>query len=187
MLRNTVTSWVLALARFALPAIALCFVVLVPVLAFGQDAATDDYIIPGWLQAIIALAGAFMTFVLEIARRYFGKLMDLAAEKTKLAFLAQLDEIVMDRVAELWQTEGEALKEAAADGKLTQAEKDGLKQKAVDWAMGWLDPQILIDLFGTPAKAREAIGAKVDKHVVKAKNAGKMAKGLAAAKDPSLP
>ncbi len=141
---------------------------MTPSVVIAQDVGTSE--IPGWLQAIIFFACAFGTFILEIARRYFGKAMDLAAQKTKLAFLAQIDDVVMSKVMELWQIESEALKAAAEDGKLTQAEKDDLKNKAIDWAKSLLDPQLLVNLFGA-GNVDKALGTVVEKSVLRTKSA----------------
>ena len=158
---------------------------LVPVVAFAQEVASSTTEVPWWLQAIIAVSGVAMTFIMNLARKYFGKLMDLAAQKTKLTFLAQVDDVVMSKVAELWQVEIKAIKAAAKDGKLTAEEKDVFRDKAIAWSKSLLDVSLLADVFGGADNIDGALSAVVEKHVVLAKNAGKIAK--AAAKNPSTP
>jgi hypothetical protein len=139
--------------------------------------------IPGWLQAIIAVVCSLLSIALEYGRRYLNKGMALLAQKTKLAFLAQVGEVVGAKVSELMQIEAEALKEAAADGKLTEAEKEGLKQKAIDWAKSLLDPAMLADLFGGADKVDAGLGAVVESQV----RALKKTPTVSAAVDPSKP
>jgi len=146
---------------------------LLPALGFAQGAGTTTEL-AWWVQAIIAVAGVLGTVVLNLLRKYFGQLMDLAAQKTKLAFLAQVDDVVMNKVSELWQTEVKVLKAAASDGKLTPLEKARMKKKAVDWANDLLDVKQLLGIFGDHVNA--ALGNVVDANVVTAKNLARVPK-----------
>lgn len=150
-------------------------VVLLPAMGFAQEAAPIEdgtTMIAGWLQAVIALACTFGTYLLEVLRRYLTKVTDLAAQSTKLAFLNQVDDIIMNKISELWQTEVKAMKRASADGKLTPTEKAALKQKAVDWTKSLLDARLLTGLFGVNVDG--ALGSIVDGNVVRAKNIARL-------------
>ena len=166
------------------------FVLSTPAVALAQDLAkvaaelADAVEVPWWLQALLVLASAFGAWLLNLMRKWLSHLGSLAAQKTNLAFLSNLDDIISAKVAELWQTEVEALKAAAADGKLTSAEKAELKAKAIAWVKSLADPKLLLQLFGASDKIEAGLGAMVERGVVNAKALGSITKPP---QDPSKP
>ena len=172
---------------FVFVPILVLLTIFLPSLALGQALNPDDTELPVWARIVIMLVCTFGAYVLNVIKGYFSKAMDLAAQKTKLAFMAQVDDVVMMKVGELWQTEVKALKAAAADGKLTAAEKEDLKNRAREWAKSLLDAQLLISLFGNMSSADLAIDAMVERQVVKLKLAGKSVKSPWDKPAPSKP
>jgi len=130
-----------------------------------------------WQSLLITLATGLGTVLIGLLGRALNKLFNYLAEKSNLAFLGRVDETMMAIVTDLYNTEVEALKAAAADGKLTAEEKAMLKTKAVDSLKSWLGPKGVGELgkiFNGSADA--ALAAHVEKAVTIAKNAGKLAK-----------
>lgn len=170
---------------FLKPFLLLAVTLLVPFAAMAQAVTTDagDTVLPMWAQFAIGVGSLVGGYVVKVFRTYLGKLGKLAAEKTKLAFLDHVDDIISAKVMQLWQDEVKLLKDASADGVWTSAEKKAMQQKAIDWAKSFLDASMLVSIFTNNANADKALGNMVDRAVVKAKIAGKIAK----AADPSKP
>ena len=156
-----------------------------PIMAYGQELVivppTPTDTVPWWMHMLIAASGIVGAFILNWVRKYFGHLMNLAAEKTNLAFLSRIDDLVMNKVSDLWQSEIKALKAAAKDGKLTKEEKAQFTKIAVDGLKSLLDFKLLTGLFGDQIDG--ALGSIVEKHVVQAKLSHK----AVAAANPSTP
>lgn len=79
-----------------------------------------------------------------------AKLAQLIKAKVKNEYLrgvlVRLDEAVFTAVKELQQTVVDAIKEATADGKITEAEKQRIKQAAIDNVKSHLGPKGLEEL-----------------------------------------
>lgn len=132
---------------------------------------------------LVALFVGLGGVAIEFLRRGLNKLFDHFAESSKLAFLARVDDLMMDVVTDIYNSEVEAVKAATADGKLSADEKARFKQIAVDRLKGQLSTDglgKLVGLFGEAAN--DALAAKVEKAVTAAKNAGAVKK-----LDPSKP
>jgi hypothetical protein len=93
---------------------------------------------------------------------------------------------VIDAVLEVWQTYVSELKEAHADGVLTDEEKAMAKHKAIAIAKSNLGTKGLRRLaralgFGDPVEVERWIGGKVETAVATLKGAGMMQSPVAAA------
>ena len=90
--------------------------------------------------------------------------------------LVRLDEAAFSAVGEVWQTMGEAMKAAAADGKFTAEEKAALKAAAISSVkaeLGQKGIDTLLKVLGwkSEADADKAIGAKVENAIYRVKRA----------------
>lgn len=97
--------------------------------------------------------------------------------QTAEGILVRLNEASFAAVSEVWQTMGEAMKAAAADGKFTEEEKAALKAAAIASVKAELGPkgiETLLHVLGwqdTPAAADKAISAKVESAIYRVKRA----------------
>ena len=90
--------------------------------------------------------------------------------------LVRLNEAAFAAVSEVWQTMGEAMKEAAKDGKFTPEEKAALKAAAIASVKAELGPKgidTLLHVLGwkSEADADKAISAKVESAIYRVKRA----------------
>lgn len=162
------------MSKLKLFSIVFAHVALVPSLVMAQavtpDAAQD---ISGWVQILLqVLPGLFSLVLLPLAGWAVNKLVAYLDRKGKdLAILratSVLTTVVSGVVASMAQGIVNDLKEAAADGKLTAAEKDAIKQNAIAEAKRILDPEswkALKDAFGSSA-AEALIENEIEKSVV---------------------
>lgn len=91
-----------------------------------------DVQVPWWGQVLVAVAGSVSAFILHQLGKLVSKAFDFLAEKTRLTFFAQVDEVIMGFVSELAADKVAKLKAAAADGKLTPDEVAELKSIPMD-------------------------------------------------------
>lgn len=147
---------------------------LVPALALAQDGASE---MPWWGQMLVATAGVVGTALLGFLGRLLNQAFDYLAKKSKLTFLANVDEVVMGYVTKLYNEEIRHVKAAAADGKLTKEEKKRFAKIAVEQAKEHFGYKTLGQVFGS--KVDDALGSRVEKAVTIAKNAGKAVKAAA--------
>jgi hypothetical protein len=130
------------------------------------------------LPAIIAALSPVIVALIGVLSAKLVELINAKAKnETVKGILARLTEAVTDSVGEVYQTEAEALKEAMADGKLTEEEKARLRQIAIDHAKSYLGPKGLAELMAvlglaTEGDADKVIGGKVEKAIYDAKRAG---------------
>lgn len=127
-----------------------------------------------WVQALIALASAFGTALLGLLGRLLNKAFDYLAQKSKLAFLGEVDEFLMGYVTLLYNTEVEHAKKAAADGKLTDEEKKRFSAIPVERAKEYFGWDRLSKVLG--AGAEDLLASRVEKAKTVATNAGKAAR-----------
>ena len=127
----------------------------------------------GWQSVLIGLAGVAGTALLGLLAKLFGKGMDYLSKKSKLAFLANVDEIIMGFVVKLYNEEVKHLKASYADGKLTKEERKRFLKIVVEQAKDHFGVKTLGQLFGKNLDT--AIESRVEKAVTVAKNAGKAA------------
>lgn len=136
-------------------------------------------------EVITSILLAFITALVPVVGIVLKTLGQKAAEliqakvdnQTAEAALLRLTAAVTDAVGEVYQAEAGALKGAAADGKLTQEEKDRLKQIAVDHAKSYLGKKgvdMLLEVLGFTSEKDldKVIAGKVDKVIYDAKRAG---------------
>jgi hypothetical protein len=140
-------------------------------------AAPDPDVTPGWVSVLIGLASVLGTALLALLKWALGKLFDFFAEKSKLVFLAQIDEVLMGIVTDLYNTQVEHWKNANEDGKLSDAEKARAKDLAVESLKAVFDPEKLEALFNAAGgDLDKALGARVELAKTAAQNAGKAAR-----------
>ena len=152
--------------------------------AYAADTSVISAPMKWWESVLITLATALGGVILNYLRKGLNALFDMLAEKTKLTFLANVDEVVMDVVTDLYAVEVEHAKKAAADGKLTAEEREKFKTIAKDRLSSWLGPKGLAKLSEIfSGQSDMVLAAKIEKAVTVAKNAGKAAR----ASDPSKP
>lgn len=134
-----------------------------------------------WQQALIALAGTAGTAVLGALAWAMRRLFDWLSEKTKLEFLSRVDDLALDVVTELWNSEVRHLKAAAADGKWTSGEKKKIAKLAVTTLKSYLGERGMKKLAwvvtGDGSTIHKLLRSKIEKAVTTAKNAGKAARG----------
>lgn len=130
--------------------------------------------LPAWVQILIAVGGTLGTALIALLGKVLDRWADTIAERHKLAFISRIDDHVMGYVTDLFNTEIEALKAAAEDGKLTKEEKDRLKRTVVEVTKRHIGIGALSKVFG--ANVDTELGARVEKAVTVAKNAGKAVK-----------
>jgi len=136
-------------------------------------------------EVITSILLAFITALVPVVGIVLKTLGQKAAEliqakvdnQTAEAALLRLTAAVTDAVGDVYQAEAGALKEAAADGKLTQEEKDRLKQIAIDHAKSYLGKKgiaMLLEVLGFTSEKDldKVIAGKVDKVIYDAKRAG---------------
>jgi hypothetical protein len=149
----------------------------------AQAPAADPTEIPWWGQLLITAGSAFGSLLLALGARYLGKLTSYLAEKTKLGFIANVDEVLMGVVTDLYNTQVEHWKAAAKDGKLTDQEKAQAKALALAWAKRLLDWEHVEAVFGK-ADAEDALKQRIELAVTKAQLAGSAAGKKGPRKDP---
>jgi hypothetical protein len=134
-------------------------------------------ILASLLPAIIAALSPVIVALLGVLSAKLVELINAKAKnETVKGILARLTAAVTDAVGEVYQAEAEALKEAMADGKLSDAEKARLRQIAVDHAKSYLGPKGLAELMAvlglaTEADADKVIAGKIEKVIYDAKRA----------------
>jgi hypothetical protein len=102
-------------------------------LLVGQTvSASAEIPLPWYAQVLITLAGAAGTALIGLAARALGKLFDYLAAKTRIAKLAEVDELIMGYVSETYQAEVKQLKAAAEDGKLSPEEVERLQRIPIE-------------------------------------------------------
>lgn len=188
-------SFVAKHLRLIVAAVIALALIALPAFAFGQDvpAVVHEMIpnalkpgeqpFPWWAQLIVTALGALGTFALGMLAKYLGKLTDWVAEKTSLAFLRNVDEIVMGVVIDLYNTQVETWKAASADGKLTPAEVSKAKALAFGSARALVDWDQWGAMFGVSSDI--ALETRIERAVTVAKNTARAAKGPRV--DPSRP
>ena len=153
--------------------------ILIVTTPMAAHAATDPDATPGWVTVMITLAGIFGTAILALLKWGLSKLTDYLASKSKLVFLAQLDEYLMGIVTHLYETQITHWKAANADRKLTEVEKENAKHLAIISLKRMVDPELLEQLFGTDTVDQDVgIQQRVELAKTRAENAGKAARGL---------
>ena len=163
----------------------LCCALLFPLSLFAADAEIASTVVadPWWHLVLVDVLIGFGAIVLGLLGRALTVAFDWMAEKTKLSFLARVDDALMDIVSELYTTEVEHAKKARSDGKLTQEEKDRFKTLAAEGLKQWMGTKGLAQLGKIfNGSAEHAIKAKIEKAVAVSKNAGKLARGSDIAK-----
>lgn len=132
---------------------------------------------PWWVD-LLAVVGSLLGSMLLWAGK---KLVDWLTEQNKRAWLGRLAELAVRIVVDLYNTMVEAAKDAAADGKLTQAERDRFKRLAVDRLRSWIGPKGLKAIVwaagANPESLDQILAAEIESAVTVAKNAGKAARG----------
>jgi hypothetical protein len=153
----------------------LCVIGFVGGVVMGMDAAAPvtpapapvpvdgGSVLPGWVVAIINCAEGLLAMVFTF---FFGwvikKAGDNAAEKAAL-------EALRDGVVATYHTLYKELKEAAKDGKLSEAEKAQLRANAIEQAKS-LAKGAALELLNTWGKPR--LQALVERMVAKMKGSG---------------
>lgn len=150
---------------------------------FAQAVPADPDATPGWASFLITLAGIVGAALLALMKWALSKLFDYLAAKSKLIWLAQVDEYLMAIVTDLYETQITHWKKANADGKLTKEEKEHAKLLAIESLKRAFDPDLLDKLFGDGDEQLANIGKRVELIKTRAQNAGKAARGLPA--DPT--
>jgi hypothetical protein len=153
------------------------FVVTLLIVGTANAADAEGTPIPWWGQALIALASTFGTALLGLLGRLLNQAFKYLAEKTRLAFLGEVDEFIMGYVTLLYNTEVEAAKDAAADGKLTEEEKQKFAAIPVELAKEHFGWNKLSKALGAGAEGWMA--SRVERGVTVAKNSGKAARASA--------
>ena len=128
---------------------------------------------PWWGQALVAVAGVAGSAFFAFLGKVLGKAFDYLAQKSKLAFVANVDEIIMGFVIKLYNAEVEHVKAAAADGKLTKEEKKRFASIVSEQAKEHFGLKTLGQVFGS--QVTEVLESRVEKAVTIAQNAGKAA------------
>lgn len=130
--------------------------------------------IPWWVQL---LGSGFGTAVLSALGWLFKRLFDWAGEKTKLDFLKRLDDLVMAVISDIYNTLVQQAKNAKADGKLTEHERQRFKTMAIQAIKGYLGTkgmtQLIAILGGKAASVDGFLGAAVEKQITASKNAAR--------------
>ena len=96
---------------------------------------------------------------------------------TAEGILMRLNEAAFGAVSEVWQTMGEAMKAAAADGKFTPEEKAALKAAAIasvknEMGQNGIDTLLhVLGWDGDKSAADKVIGAKVEGAIARVKRA----------------
>lgn len=132
--------------------------------------AAADIQLPWWAQVLVAVSGTAVTALVSLLGRALNQLFQLLAEKTKLAFLAQVDEHIMGYVSSVSQNEVAKLKAAAADGKLTPAEIAEIKAIPMDAAKELFGKK-LAALLGSADAVDSFLASRVERAVVALKAA----------------
>lgn len=121
-----------------------------------------------WQDALIAIAGAGGTFILGLITKGITHGVEWLARKAKLAFLEELDDMAIAFVVDLYNSEVEAAKEAAKDGKLSPEEKARFKQIVIDKLTAHFGLRKLWSMF-RGNNLDSALSAVVEKAVTKSK------------------
>src|SRR5690606_38154194 len=121
------------LTRVLMLTLALLGFVLFPALAFAQDAApSGGELFLTWLPAIVttavAIAGALGLWAL--VRGKLGELFDFLAVKTKMSFLAHVDEVLVGAAGQAYDEGAAWLQAALADGKVQPDEWRDLLERS---------------------------------------------------------
>lgn len=117
--------------------------------------------VPNWLflsmSGMVALGGMFGLSIMAKGRKWLEA-------KIENQWLEKLALIVWDSVAELGPAV-KKLKEAAADGKLTDAEINEIKAMAWNAVKRRMGAGELLDRFGSEEAAKDVVMAKVENAV----------------------
>lgn len=141
-------------------------------LMLGQTIAATGDAIPWYAHVLITLAGAAGTALIGLTARALGKLFDYLAAKTRIAKLAEVDEIIMGYVSQTYQAEVKQLKEAAEDGKLSPEEVERLQRIPVEKLKEQLGIGPLTKLLGDGFESY--LQSRVERAVVAHKVAGQV-------------
>ena len=122
---------------------------------------------------VVSLAAAFGAF--KFLRAKLNALFDFLAVKTKLGFLASLDEILVGFATDLYRSEIKILKASGRWDSSTQAEMfDVLKNKAVQH-FGF-DALATMVGSGSSMEVAELVSSRAHTAITEAKSRGKAAK-----------
>lgn len=171
-----------------------CAVLFVPFAVFAADAAVGGMppeANPWWHIVLVNVLIGFGSIVLGLIGKGLTLAFDWLAEKTKISFLARVDDALMDIITEIYATQVEHAKAAAKDGKLSKEEREKFKSLAISSLKSWLGVKGIKKLGAIANGFTEtSIRGKVEKAIAVSKNAGKLArssaiaKALGAASDP---
>lgn len=137
----------------------------IPALA-AAGVTSDD--IPLWGQILIAIAAPLGTIVLGLLGKVLAQLGEYVAQRSKMAWVAQVDDFIMNVISELWRTEVKALKAAAVDGKLTSSEKSAMKRAAMDSVYKQFGAVKLLKVIG----GSDAVSARIETSLMTLKKWG---------------
>jgi hypothetical protein len=171
----------------------VCAVLLFPLALIAADAEIASTVVadPWWHMLLVDVLIGLGAVAMGLLGRALTVVFDWLAERTKLSFLARVDDAAMDIVTDLYAKEVEHAKKAKADRKLTKEEREKFASIAAVSLKSWLGTKGLAQLGKIfSGSAEDAIKAKIEKAVAVSKNAGKLARGseiakaLGAASDP---
>ena len=134
----------------------------------------EEFLTP---ENVAFVVGGLVTFltamgVFSKARKAFGDFFDHLAQKTKLGFLANVDEILIGFATDLYRSEIKVLK---ASGEWNQATKDAMFGKLKDKAKEHFGFASLAALAGggSPAEVESFVSSRANLAIDEAKNRGK--------------
>lgn len=151
---------------------AIAAALMFPTVAFAQaTAAVASADAPWWQKMLLTAFAAFGTAVAGLLGKLLHYLADLAAQKSKLAWLARLDESIMAVVNGLAATVVQSAKQKTADGKLTKAEAEQFKRDAVQALKNIFTVKTLMKVLGaqTSDELDKALGDRVEVAVTRTK------------------
>lgn len=134
--------------------------------ALASEAAAETPV-PWWGKVLIALASAFGTAIVALLARLLNRLFAYFARRAKLAFLADVDEVIIGFVSETGNELVEHAKVAAKDGKLTKAERNHFKRIPIRKAKEHFGLEALGELVGSVSEdvIDRFLGSRVEKAV----------------------
>lgn len=165
---------------FAITVIGITFALctMFASVALAADAAVAQD--PWWHLALVDVFIGIGGIVLAFIGKNMGKLFDYLAEKSKLSFIARVDNLIMEVVMGIYADERAAMIAARSDGKITKEEKNKLKLIAIDRIKGLIGLDGLAKLTGLftaePVQLSLALSQKVESAITMWKNAGAVRK-----------
>lgn len=158
----------------------VCALIALPLIVLAADEAVGGAPQPVWWHRLLVdLVLGFGVAILGLLAKLLTSLFDFIAEKSGWAFLARVDDLMMEIVNDIYQAEIQPLKAAKADGVVTADELAKFKDVAIDRARSYLGMKGIKKLAGmvNGAGLNEVLGAKVERAVKASKVLGTAGKG----------